>query len=75
MKKMRSAIQKILEDEMRHVSYTASYVSQWLKENPYLSQTFIDCITHTNKETWEDLSSMANFMRDNIVEMMQGAEV
>jgi hypothetical protein len=75
MEEMRPTIQKILEDEMRHVSYTASYVSQWLHEDPTLSNTFIECITHTNKETWEDLSSMASFMRDNVQELMHEAEL
>ncbi|PSV20611.1 GTPase [Photobacterium leiognathi subsp. mandapamensis] len=75
MKDMQPTIQNILEDEMRHVSYTAQYVSQWLHQDPYLSQSFINCITHTNRETWEDLSAMSNFMRDNVVQLMQEAEV
>ncbi|MDW6004809.1 GTPase [Vibrio mangrovi] len=75
MEEMRPTIQRILEDEMRHVSYTASYVSQWLHEDPELSNTFIECITHTNKETWEDLSSMAGFMRDNVQELMREADL
>lgn len=67
---MRPTIQKILEDEMQHVCYTGQYVSRWLHAEPHLSKVFVECITHTNKETWEDLSSMALFMRDHIQDFL-----
>ena len=70
MKQMRPTIQKILEDEMQHVCYTGKYVSRWLHAEPHLSKVFVECITHTNKETWEDLSSMALFMRDHIQDFL-----
>lgn len=70
MKEMRPTILRILDDEIRHVAYTASYVSQWLEEDPTLSSVFTECIMHTNKETWEDLSNMAVFMRDKVSDLI-----
>jgi hypothetical protein len=65
LKEMRPTIQKILDDEMKQVSYTAQHVSQWLEEDPSLCQAFTQCMNHTYRETWDYLASMAEFMRDS----------
>ncbi|YCO01231.1 GTPase [Vibrio sp. VNB-15] len=65
LKEMRPTIQQILDDEVKQVSYTAQYVSQWLEEDPSLCQAFTQCMNHTYRETWDYLASMAEFMRDS----------
>ncbi|WP_045416577.1 hypothetical protein [Vibrio campbellii] len=65
LKDMRPTIQQILDDEVRQVSYTAQHVSQWLEEDPSLCQAFTQCMSHTYRETWDYLASMAEFMRDS----------
>ena len=65
LKEMRPTIQQILDDEVRQVSYTAQHVSQWLAEDPSLCQAFTQCMSHTYRETWDYLASMAEFMRDS----------
>ena len=65
LKEMRPTIQQILDDEVRQVSYTAQHVSQWLEEDPSLCQAFTQCMSHTYRETWDYLASMAEFMRDS----------
>ncbi|MEF1304782.1 GTPase, partial [Vibrio owensii] len=65
LKEMRPTIQQILDDEVRQVSYTAQHVSQWSEEDPSLCQAFTQCMSHTYRETWDYLASMAEFMRDS----------
>jgi rubrerythrin len=71
--KMKPAIEKIMRDEINHVCYTGQTVSNWLEEDESLCQIFVECINHTNKETWQDLTNMSQFMYDNIAEIMKEA--
>ncbi len=54
--------EEILDDEIRHVVYTGKWVNKWLEENGSLASTLSECVAHTNRETWHDVSSMANYM-------------
>lgn len=54
--------EKILSDEVRHVFYTGKWVNQWLHERTTLADTLKECVVHTNRETWHDVASMANYM-------------
>lgn len=69
--KIRPTIEIIMKDEINHVCYTGKAVSDWLNEDKTLYQTFAKCINHTNKETWQDVINMSQFMYDNINEVMK----
>jgi len=73
--KIRPTIEIIMKDEINHVCYTGKAVSEWLKEDEALYQTFVKCINHTNKETWQDVINMSQFMRYNINETMKNNNV
>lgn len=59
---MIPAFEQILSDEVRHVFYTGKWVNRWLHEKPELASTLMECVVHTNRETWHDVASMANYM-------------
>jgi rubrerythrin len=69
--KMKPIIESIMQDEIRHVCYTGETVSNWLDNDNDLKDTFIDCINHTNKETWQDLSNMSNYMCENAQQIIK----
>ena len=57
----------IMQDEINHVVYTGQQLDEWLRSNekPGLPDTLEECFAHTNRETWQDMSSMVAYLAKN----------
>lgn len=55
----------IMQDEINHVLYTGVQVDEWLAQDPSLQATLDECFAHTNRETWQDMSSMMGWLASN----------
>jgi hypothetical protein len=60
----------IMQDEMFHVMYTGQQIDEWLRDDPELESTLLECMNHTNRETWQDIASMTVWMADNFTRLL-----
>lgn len=58
-------LENIMADEINHVVYTGEQIDLWLREDPALQTVFDECLEHTNRETWQDISSMTAWLATN----------
>lgn len=66
-------LREILSDEIGHVLYTGQYVVERLEEDPAFADTLHACMAHTNRETWQDVATMAAYLADNFEEALAPA--
>lgn len=56
----------IMQDEMYHVTYTGKIINDWIGEGvPGIRETLVECLQHTDTETWQDMKSMLEWLADN----------
>jgi hypothetical protein len=67
-------IDDIMQDEINHVFYTGVQIDEWLREDPTLQATLDECFAHTNRETWQDMSSMMTWLANNFRAALEGSE-
>lgn len=60
----------IMQDEMYHVTYTGEQIDEWLREDPALGSTLMECMEHTNRETWQDVAAMTTWMATNFPQLL-----
>jgi len=63
-------LEDIMQDEMYHVVYTGEQIDEWLREEPSLEVTLLECMSHTNRETWQDIASMTSWMAGNFPQLL-----
>jgi hypothetical protein len=61
----------IMKDEINHVLYTGQQIDEWLRDDETLQPIFDECLDHTNRETWQDISSMTSWMAKNYRAVLQ----
>lgn len=67
-------IDDIMQDEINHVFYTGVQIDEWLRGDPSLQATLDECLAHTNRETWQDMSSMMSWLAGNFPAALEGAD-
>lgn len=67
-------IDDIMQDEINHVFYTGVQIDEWLRDDPALQATLDECFAHTNRETWQDMSSMMSWLASNFHAALEGAD-
>lgn len=60
-----AVLETILADEVTHVLYTGEQISEWLIENAAFESVMSECFSHTDRETWNDMATMASFFASN----------
>lgn len=70
-------IDDIMQDEMYHVTYTGQQIDEWLGEDPSLEKTLVECMDHTNRETWQDIASMTSWLAKHFPQLLaeEGGDV
>lgn len=63
-------LNKIMEDEIHHVTYLGRVVMDWIEEDPTVAISLKNCFSFTNQETWHDIANMANFLADHSQDML-----
>lgn len=60
------ALSDVMADEMYHVTYTGQVIDGWLRQGvPRIADTLVECLQHTDRETWQDMQSMLEWLADN----------
>lgn len=67
----------IMQDEMYHVVYTGQQIDEWLNEDDSLETTLVECMQHTNRETWQDIAAMTSWLAQNFPQLLadEGGDV
>lgn len=60
----------IMQDEMFHVRYTGEQIDEWLREDPAIGDVLLECMAHTNRETWQDIASMTDWLARNFPQLL-----
>ncbi|HZN20081.1 MAG TPA: hypothetical protein VFB84_18115 [Micromonosporaceae bacterium] len=60
----------IMQDEMFHVRYTGQQIDEWLREDPSLATTLLECMSHTNRETWQDIAAMTSWLAQHFPRLL-----
>lgn len=63
--KFDSIIKSVFDDEIRHISYTAGYVSQWSDENISISEELKFYLKNYPIDCWHEISNMTNYFSCN----------
>ena len=61
----------IMQDEINHVLYSGETIDEWMRDDPSLQATLDECFAHTNRETWQDMSTMMAWLAQHFPDVLR----